>query len=242
VSETDRNDLAFWFPKIQAAGLPVPRTEIVRTEVALAQVLDGETPDGWDAFILELRAAARRVRRTGAGVFLRTGHGSGKHQWLQTCYVLGVNTKGILDAHVARLVEWSALAGFFGLPTSTWAVREMLVTSHVCKCEAYGQMPVAREFRFFANDTGVTHWQPYWPVDAVRQGRPSDPDWEEGLALVSRLDPGERRELGSMARSAAAACGGGEWSVDFLQDVYGCWWLTDMAVGEDSFRYEPEGP
>lgn len=41
------DDLAYWFPRLLEAGVPVPRTEIVRADCDLSPVLDGVTPIGW---------------------------------------------------------------------------------------------------------------------------------------------------------------------------------------------------
>ena len=43
----NRNCLSYWFPKLLAAGVPVPRTEIVKTDAELIAILDGQLPDGW---------------------------------------------------------------------------------------------------------------------------------------------------------------------------------------------------
>lgn len=240
MNAVDRNDMAFWFPKIKEAGLPVPRTEIVQTEVELMSLLDGEKPEGFDAFIHTLRRAGEEVRHIGGYTFLRTGHGSGKHEWLRTCCVGSWRTEGVLESHVGALVEWSASAGIFGLPTRTWAAREMLKTPRICRCEGYGMMPVVREFRVFMRDDEWEHTQPYWPPDAVEQGRPDAPEWRSRLAEISRLADDEAERLAFLAGMAVGALDGGYWSVDFLQDRVGDWWLTDMAVGGDSFRWEPD--
>ena len=40
--------LSYWFPLIERAGLPVPKTEIVHS-CELVGLLDGEKPDGFNA-------------------------------------------------------------------------------------------------------------------------------------------------------------------------------------------------
>jgi hypothetical protein len=238
VSTLDRNDLAFWFPPIRDAGLPVPRTEIVSTDVELDHLLDGVEPRGFDEFLHSLQTAVQAIGG-GDPVFLRTGHGSGKHSWARTCFL---EDPEALAEHVGALVEWSAMAGIFGLPTSTWAVRELIPTAPICRCEAYGGMPVVREFRYFVRvlpslRTSIEHAQPYWPPAAVEEGHPDVEDWRERLAGISRIGL-DWRALADLAHEAARAVGGGFWSVDFLQGADGKWRLTDMADGDDSFRYE----
>jgi hypothetical protein len=243
IADVEHNDLAYWFPRLETAGLRVPGTEIIRTDADLLSVLDGETPEGWDRLVGDIRRAADRM---GYPAFLRTGHGSGKHEWARTCHLSGPT---VVDRHVAALVEWSALAGMFGLPTSTWVVREMIPTDPLFTCRAYHGFPVTREFRVFVRggkdaDTGkrwagVEHIQPYWPEDAVSQGQPDHHNWRQMLARASQLATLERDWLCVNAKAACDAVGGGYWSVDCLEDRNGNWWITDMADGDQSFRFEP---
>lgn len=239
MAAVDRNSLAFWFPPLEAAGLPVPRTEIVTTEVELVSLLDGQLPEGFESFLAELGAAAERI---GFPCFLRTGHGAGKHEWAQTCFLAD---RASLPGHVAALVDWSYSVDFFGLPTDVWVVRELIATAaqfHAFTATgAPGQgMPITREFRLFveagpAGEASVSHIQSYWPADAIRA--PSAPDWEERLAAISVLEPAERAALVALALAAVNALGGSDWSVDLLQAADGRWWLTDLAEAERSFRY-----
>lgn len=231
------NCLSYWYPKLKLAGLPVPDTRIVPAPHDLDNLLDGNLPVGWGGFVKDLKDKALVV---GGGwpVFLRTGYGSGKHLWRQTCYVENVD---LIDKHVQALVEWSHSVDIMGLPTGVWAVRQMIPTEPLF--HAFWGMPITREFRVFAttSDVGwryVDHFQPYWPPDAIQ--RPTRDDWRERLEKASLLSTRERGKLASLAASAVEAVGGGAWSVDFLQDVHGEWWLTDMADGAQSFRWDPE--
>jgi hypothetical protein len=232
MSDVDRNDLAFWFPLIEASGLPVPETRIVTTDVDLTDLLDGQAPVGFEAFLSDLGNAARNI---GYPCFLRTGHGSGKHEWAETCFVASPNDLG---SHVAALVEWSHLVDMMGLPHQTWAVRKLLATKPLFRCQAWYDFPVTREFRVFIRDDNYEADYPYWPADAVEQGRPDDPAWRELLAEASRMSDEDIGEIATLAGWASGAVGGGYWSIDFLQDTAGKWWLTDMADGDRSYRPE----
>lgn len=232
------NDLAYWFPRIEAAGLPVPKTRLVSTNVDLMSLLDGVEPEDFNVFEAYLRAAAEEI---GYPCFLRTGHTSGKHDWRDTCYVPNAEALG---RHIVALVEASALAGIMGLPTDTWAVRELIPNVPLFTLDDYCGMPFVPEWRLFANETDLVHWQPYWPLDAIEEGRPSAPNWREIVSdfFVAASTDQTLRDLSLMAVRAAQACDGGLWSVDFLWSaVTGTWWLTDMADGDRSFRYDPEG-
>lgn len=230
----ERICLSWWLPRVEKAGLPVPETHIVRTDVDLLVLLDGEEPAGFDTFHADL---ARAVERIGTPCFLRSGQTSGKHEWSATCYLAD---REKLTHHVAMIVQYSAMADLMGLPVDVWCVRRLISTRPLFTCNAYLGFPVVREFRFFADERRVTHVQPYWPGDSCEAGQPDDPEWRYLLGQSYDIADAIRRRLGNMAVRAAKACGGGEWSVDFLEDATGNWWLTDMAPGVVSFRWSPQ--
>lgn len=237
-SSVDRNSIAFWFPKVQAAGIRVPQTALLHSP-DLTALLDGPsamdrlTRHGHQALIEAIQAAGDQL---GWPCFLRTGHGSGKHEWRHCCYLAD---PAHIGQHVYNLVEWSHLVDMMGLSTDVWAVRELIPTAPLFVCEGFAGFPVTREFRVFVLDGGFEHVQPYWPPDSVAQGRPEDPSWRALLDAASRLKEDEMYELSDIAEEAGRAVGGGYWSVDLLQDQDGEWWLTDMAEGDRSFRWEP---
>ncbi len=225
--------LSYWLPKIEAAGLPVPRTEIIRVpDDDLIEVVDGKTPESFISLVANIWKASETI---GVPFFLRTDFTSGKHEWGRTCFVADVADTA---SHVAALIEYSECVDILGLPTDVWVVREMIRTKPLFHAFG-GRMPITREFRFFIRDGIVEHVQPYWPANAfVGNLMPDTPaDWAERLAKASRLTFDERNELTVLTFGACTALGGGYWSVDWLQDADGKWWLTDMAEGEKSYRY-----
>lgn len=232
VSGRDVNDLAFWFPLIERAGLPVPETRIVTTDCELVSLLDGQMPVGYEAFLSDLGNAARNI---GYPCFLRTGHGSGKHDWADTCYLTDPNRLGW---HVTALVEWSHSVDLWGLPTATWALRRLIPTTALFVCRAWGDFPVTREFRVFIRDDEIEAVYPYWPAAAIEGADPDRDDWRDRLALSSQQNGEDAAALGFLAGQACAAVGGGYWSIDFLYDRDGAWWLTDMADGARSHKPE----
>lgn len=235
----DRNCLSFWFPVIYDAGLPVPQTIVVEAAEDLTGLLDGEQPEGWATFGSQLHKAADRI---GYPLFLRSGHTSGKHGWERTCYVEKADD---LLAHVAAIVEYSHMVDLMGLPTHVWAVRKLIETEPLFTAFD-GSMPITREFRVFARDGLVEHVQPYWPIDAIESPRAAGPvrvSIADALLPVAMgnsyvLEASDLNAVMTLAREASKAVGG-YWSVDLLQDTDGKWWLTDMAEGDRSFRWEP---
>lgn len=74
----DKSCLSYWFPKLETAGIPVPKTEIITTGIDLDQLLENTVPEGFSQFVSAIQAAGDRL---GYPCFLRTGHTSGKlHQ------------------------------------------------------------------------------------------------------------------------------------------------------------------
>ena len=224
---SNRNCLSYWFPRIQAAGLPVPRTEIVETNCELPRLCDGTTPEGYHTFFRSVWKAARRI---GYPCFLRTGHTSGKHDWKDTCYVPSTEDLG---QHIFNLVEFSECCCLEGLPYDVWVVRELIDTRPAFV--AFSGMPIAREFRIFTRDNEPVCIHPYWPKDTIQ--RPTTDDWVERLAEMSEIDEATAGRLKAMARTASLATDYGDWSVDFLEDVDGNWWLIDMTEAARSWHW-----
>jgi len=226
----DKNCLSYWFPLIRDAGLPVPRTEIVTTDLNLFGVLGGKPPAGWGDFLARLTAAVERI---GLPAFLRTGQGSGKHDWDRCCNLRKIE---YLAQHLHNLIDWSYTGDMFGLPTNVWAVREFLPVKALALLPGYGNMPAVREWRLFVRDGKMQCQHPYWPADALAEGM-EDPAGAEALfKILARSTPELDAEYTRLAEAAGQAVGGGYWSVDVLQARDGLY-VTDMAVGEHSFHW-----
>lgn len=222
----DRNDLAYWFPILETAGVPVPRTEIVMTGIDLSPLLDGETPMGFEAFLDSLRAACDRITYP---CFLRTGHMSGKHDWTRTCFLAFPED---LASHVAELVELSALVDMLGLPTDTWVAREFLTLA--TGFQAFRGMPVAVERRWFFRDGDILCSHPYWPMDSIEN--PSVADYRAKLLAMQSVQVSALPAMREIVQKVARAFEG-SWSVDLALGADGTWYAIDMAEGGRSFHW-----
>lgn len=248
----NKNCLSHWFPLIESAGLPVPRTWIVRTPpgLELKNLLDGPSVSntGEELIAEFMRHLLIGATAIGFPCFLRTGQLSGKHEWDRTCYLPDADSIG---PHIWAIVEYSAMASLLDdLAVDVWAVRELLPTTPVFR--VYRNMPVAREVRCFVRDGKVVCVHPYWPADALRKGFPH----KRGLieAEVLGLDP-DAREIPAdfdaqykqlcnwdasvieLAECAGQAVGGGDWSVDILDTAKG-WFVIDLAEAKKSFHWK----
>lgn len=230
-----KTSLTYWFPLIETAGLPVPKTEIVSLSEEMGrdlyiQAIDGGGLPGAKQAAELIRAAADRI---GYPCFLRTSHTSAKHSFDKTCRLTSVDS--VLE-HMEEIVRYGEMASFIGLPMSQWAVREWLPGREYFKCREYGNMPARREFRCFAQDGTFLCVHPYWPTEAIRDGRPDSETWEALLSEMNAMDEATERQIATLACVASGICKGA-WSVDCL-DVNGKWYITDMAMADESFHWE----
>ena len=228
MADTDKTCMSYWFPKIEAAGLPVPQTTMLNMpEEALRDVwraFDNEEMIG-DAqlFFKEVEAIAWKI---GFPVFLRSGQTSGKHEWSNTCFVCNIPS---IKEHIINILYFSAC---IGMPdTLVWAIREMLLIQPIGICLGYHGMPVNREFRYFVDGSKILCLHPYWPRHALEIGKCSITD-EQYISLCAPPPP----EVDSIARAAGRTLGG-KWSVDMLETANG-WYLTDMAEAHKSFHWK----
>lgn len=248
------NCLSTWFPVLERSYVPVPKTIIVTTEQNLSYYLDeaprtegtGTEDAEYGRFckriqqaIYDIGGAESYLRGKGPAVFLRTGHTSGKHDWKHTCALDGISLRTI-QQHIGALVEYSDMADIIGLPTNVWAVREFLPTEAAFTAQGYAGMPVTRERRYFVRGASVEAHFPYWPKDAVEQGRPDVDDWEAKLAAISDESAEEVAYLTHMSAYVGACMEraglGGYWSVDWLWVPSRGFYCTDMAQGDHSWR------
>ncbi len=238
----NRNCLSYWFPKLQAAGLPVPKTEILMMPDEHAKIIwslfDGKcTPEQAESLKPFEASVADACDRMGYPCFLRTGHFSGKHNWKNTCFV---PDRACVGHRIYNLCEMSEMVGMFGeLPWRIWCVREFLPTRPIATLQRYGDMPLVREVRAFVRGGEILCVHPYWPAGAIEEGFREPP---ENLAsiiamanCVDRLD--DAAELNQILSLAAHVFSDdGAWSVDVLWTELGLY-VTDMAEADRSFHW-----
>ena len=219
-----------WFPAILAAGLPVPRTEMILfNHESLWPVLDGKEAQGFP-----MEQLKRSCLDIGYPVFLRTDLSSAKHDG-----PISYRAKSEEDLWrcVVRTFEDNAIKDIACF-TRAFMVREFLDLP--APFTAFRGHPIAREWRLFASQSQVVCEHFYWPEEAFEGGWASVKEWREMLKGLSSPPP-ELNELREMALQATQAIGQGEWSVDFAQDRAGKWWLIDMAVARKSWHPDHEG-
>ncbi len=219
--------LSYWFPRLQQSGVPVPKTSFIETKVDLVHLMDGKKPEGYGAFIKQLRSMADQM---GYPCFFRTGMGSNKHGWKDTCFL---ERPQDISQRVFNLAEWSLCVDIFGLPIDVWVMREFLPIEP--KFHAFrGDMPVNRERRYFYVDGKVVAHFPYWHESAFAHHKKPD-GWRKMTQEVNRETKKEVRELTALTHQAMKPFkGDGAWSLDWLWTKRG-WYATDMGEAHRSW-------
>lgn len=225
----DKNCLSYWFPRLEGAGLPVPKTEIIFTEVQLLDFCDMEIPKGIEGLERAIKEAGDRL---GWPCFLRTGQTSCKHNWEKGPFL--ESDEDIRD----HIIEITNFSGIVDLNMHVWCVREMLPTKPLYRCTKYGNMPVVREARAFVSGGRVLYINPYWPIKALEEGQPDKSDWASNYENDHGFSEPCLDSIRELAKAANTAVPG-DWSVDIL-DVDGDWYITDMAIAQLSYGYKPE--
>lgn len=228
----DITRLSYWFPKLQEAGLPVPKTHIIKaTKKELDSIIESFETKLSEGVIPLAERIAKAALDVGYPAFLRTDHFSGKHDWERMCFI--ENPDHIAEHVVSIAYMWECV-NMFALPCDVWAVREFLPTIPHGVCKNYGNMPICKEFRFFVEDGNILCFYPYWPEKALINGKAvynsANFDYE-AFCTVDNLD--ELKNLASMAGKAV----GGKWSIDILETTNG-WYVTDMAEAHKSYHWE----
>jgi hypothetical protein len=221
-----------WAPAVASAGVSAPDTVAVPLSFDLQELmLDGKNiPDEFQANIDEIvKAVAMMGEKHGFPVFIKTSFVSNKHDWLKSCCLASADRDTVIK-HLESIVGLQGFTDYLIAPSLL--VRQMLETEAAFHA-FYGKMPVTQEFRFFASKGKVEGYQAYWPEKEIKD--PSVTDWKERLKQIAVLGPRDQARLIEMAANVTRRLDG-EWSVDFLKDRHGKWWLIDMAEGSRSYR------
>lgn len=245
MSASDVSSALYWLPRVTRAmsGVVPPTVTVEYDHRNELLALFGEKYD--DALTMQLLGRLREAaEHIGYPVFIRTDQASAKHDG-PTAYL----ARGEADLlHVVRrTVEDMEMKFGFGGPTPrAFLVRKYLTLN--ASFSAFGQEgrrhPIAREWRYFANQEGVACRHFYWPAEAISEAHsPTELvlDWRHRLAILADpLSKDEDEALARLAHLAASVCPDAPaWSVDFAQDQDGKWWLIDMAHAAQSWH--PDG-
>lgn len=236
------SSLENWFPVVKRLKIPAPKTVIVP--------LSKEEIEGFSEEVISSDVGVRILEAAkgfGFPFFLKTDQASGKHQWKDSCFV--TDSKRI-DKHVHEIVCFHLMADFFGIPFKSFVVREYIPLEAPFVAFT-GEMPIAKERRYFVRAGRVECRHEYWVEGAVAEGvevlteiagfkkvRQVPPsNWRELLTQLNTQTSDEIPILTDYAERVGKELGG-YWSVDFAKTRMGWWSLIDMARGEISYHIE----
>ena len=224
-----QSSMLYWYAKI-GNKIPTPKTEILSLPPEdLFGYVVGEV-DLEKKYGVLIRQVAKRV---GYPLFLRTDQASGKHEWMDTCFVLSEDE---LFKHIYNVLEFNETADVLGLPYKALVFREYVPL--YSKFKAFKGMPVAKEFRVFVKDGNVLCVHFYWVPEAIKQGYHQvglPENWVELLQELNSLSDEDVNTLFSYAKTFSRLIPG-YWSVDFAYTQDGKWILIDAARGELSWH------
>lgn len=244
-----KNSLLYWYPKVQKLGIPTPKTEwvIMPSEIARkALEAEDEKDKGVPRFRKILDEIKKVAKSIGYPVVIRTDIASAKHDWEKAAFV---RFEREMDSHVFKTIEHNEMADMLGLNYGAMVVREFLELDWRFKA-FFGNMPVARERRYFVKDGSVLCRHPYWIEESIQDAHKDNGiqsellgyryhrlpnQWQILLAQLNTQTEDEVRVLIQYAYKIANDFEG-YWSVDFACTRDGKWVLIDMANGYASYH------
>lgn len=241
---SDESSMLHWWPKIRGLDIPMPKTRILKLprlniyEIIGSKPCSDKMAKRLRKFITRLKKVAREVQQNEDDpVFMRSDQCSGKHGWENTCFVKSIDD---IKKHLLALLEFNEMVGWTSFTDKAIVLREYipLESSFVA---FGGNMPVAKERRYFVRDDVVECRHEYWIEEAVRQGLESknlpESEWLEQLRALNHQSNDEIELLTQYAEKVGKKIGD-YWSVDFAKAKDGRWLLIDMARGELSYHVD----
>lgn len=234
------SSLLNWFPKVKDLGIPIPETKWLMLPEGMNRLSIEDGKNGrFDKFIDELDKIAEEI---GYPVFIRTDQSSAKHSWKTSAIA---RFKKQLAERVLNTMEDNELKSIMGLPYKAIVLREFLELDWRFKA-FMGEMPVAKERRYFIKDGEVRCHHPYWFQTAIAKAHEIEgkkggflgstiphrlPNhWQEMLDEINTTSREERKTL-QYYSSLVGARFKDYWSVDFACSRNDEWYLIDMADG-----------
>lgn len=217
--------MLYWYPRIRNLGIPQPKTRIYKlTKRELKIFYNEQFPSTLMKNIKPI------ISEFSYPLFVRTDFASGKHGWEDTCFV---ENEEKLSRNIFGVVVENLIADLFGLPFEALVFREYIPLDAGFKA-FYGNMPVAKERRYFIKDNQIQCHHPYWPKDSIRT--PDKEDWERIIEEQNKEAENEIKLLSNYCLMVSNVLEG-YWSIDFAYGQDKDWYLIDMALGDDSFHW-----
>lgn len=222
-----RNSLIYWYPRIKHLDLPLPKTSVYRLDegVSTFDLEFGDIPSEMDGLLDNLPVQdiiefiENDLPMDKANI--RSGYKSS--QLLGGEGAVIVSDPEIIRREVMFLADSMVMADF---PPNELVVREWVDIEVMA--EGYDSH-IGPEVRFIVDEGDVIGSF----VDIYEQEFPISFDEDEATEIIDnvreRLDK-DYSKLHSWAKDVAVELDETGWSIDFVQDVNGDWYLTDMGL------------
>jgi len=249
-----RNSAMYWLPKIEQLGsIPIPKTVIVPLDVNDTFLWISNPDTAKEIYHNAIESAMAEIGTF--PLFLKTDEMAGKHDWKDTCFIPDAES---VYLHIHNLI---CVSEEVDLPVRSLLFREFLQLDSPFSF-FHGQMPVAKERRYFIEQGKVICHHAYWHHSAFEKVFVTDDESTKFLRTF-KIDqplafPTEHRQqildtladlnteteeeidllTGYATDIAQVFIADDAWSVDFACDITGKWWCIDMAIASES--YHPE--
>lgn len=235
----DHNSLCYWFPLLEQYKdhINYPKTIIYPlNHLNPIEFLDHNIQAISSFQINDMPKIEHIFHTLGFPLFMKTDQFSGKHSWEKTCFI---PNRTVFFRNLCQLIEESYCADFFGLPLNALVFRKYIPLESPFSF-FYGNMPVAKERRYFIQNKKLLCHHPYWDkavfldyMDKVIGKRD-----DEKLRMIDEINietPEEIELLSNYCKTILPSFPE-FWSIDFAYGKDKKWYLIDMAKGMDSWH------
>lgn len=223
----NRVSMLYWYPRIEDLDVPLPETEFFSIDGTSStfEIKD----DGVDMDMLMETLDNIPVGEIKEKVeSLPTEKAHIRSDWKASRLAGGEGQKittdpQLIHEQVLHLIDSMAMSGF---PSRSLVVREWIDIDELCRSYTSGISP---EVRFIVDEGEVLGGF----VDVYEDDFDSSFSQEEVNSILEELEgrlEEDYEQLESWAKSIAEELDETGWSVDFVQDTEGDWYLTDMAL------------
>jgi hypothetical protein len=253
----DKNSLCYWFPLLEKYQDRINYPQTIIYPLDHLNPLDLiENQDAIKSFQTnDLPKIEMIFKILGFPLFLKTDEFSGKHSWEKTCFI--PNKTSFLP-NLARLIEESFCVDMCGLPLNALIFRKF-IPLHSPFNFFHGNMPVARERRYFIKNGQIQCNHAYWDQLVFEDVFASEDKMFESLTKMGIKHPYSKkfssekrdqirqwvREINTETPDEAILMEYCKtiipsfpefWSVDFAYGKDRKWYLIDMALGDVSWH------
>ena len=154
IESYEKTSLLYWYPKIKDLGIPTPKTIIYK--IPKKELIGMRRENGVP---VTMAAKVKPIAdQFGYPLFLKTDQAAGKHSWNASCYV---SCEEVLQNNIFGVIEANLNADIIGLPFKALVFREYIPMESTFTAFC-GQMPIAKERRYFIKDGEIQCHHPYW--------------------------------------------------------------------------------